>query len=76
MFLAWSGGLSGLAFGNTLLLVDDGVPLEMALGGFGAGLELLNLLFLESLQPVHLLLTSLMFLAFEYLAFICGLYIF
>ena len=38
MFLAWSGGLFGLVFGGTLLLVDDGVPLEMALGGFEAGL--------------------------------------
>ena len=35
MFLAWSGGLFGLVFGGTLLLVDDGVPLEIALGGFG-----------------------------------------
>ena len=36
MFLAWSGGLFGLVFGGTLLLVDDdGVPLEMALRGFG-----------------------------------------
>ena len=57
MFLVWFGGLFGLVFGNTLLLVDDEVPLEMSLGGFGAGLELLILLFLESLQPVHLLFT-------------------
>ena len=66
MFLAWSGGLFGLVFGGTLLLVDDGVPLEMALGGFGAGLELLILLSLESLQPAHLLFNMylLMFLGF------------
>ena len=52
----WLGlGAFELVFGGTLLLVDDGVPLEMALGGFGAGLELLILLFLDSLQPVHLL---------------------
>ena len=61
-FLAWSGGLFGLVFGGTLLLVDDGVPLE----GFGAGLELLILLFLESLQPARLLFNMylLMFLGF------------
>ena len=66
MFLAWSGGLFGLVFGGTLLLVDDGVPLEIALGGFGAGPELLILLFLESLQPAHLLFNMylLMFLGF------------
>ena len=60
------GGLFGLVFGGTLLLVDDGVPLEMALGGFGAGLELLILLFLESLQPAHLLFNMylLMFIGF------------
>ena len=65
-FLAWSGGLFGLFFAGTLLLVDDGVPLEMALGGFGAGLELLILLFLESLQPARLLFNMylLMFLGF------------
>ena len=66
MFLAWFWGLFGFIFGGTLLLVDDGVPLEMALGGFGAGLELLVLLFLDSSQPVHLLFNmhSLMFLGF------------
>ena len=68
-------GVSGLVGGPFWAcfwghLVDDGVPLEMALGvgeGFGAGLELLILLFLESLQPVHLLFTIylLMFLAFS-----------
>ena len=48
------GSSSGLFLGALLLLVDDGMPLGMALGGFGAGLELLSLLFLELLHPVHL----------------------
>ena len=47
------GAFSGLFLGALSLLVDDGVLLGMALGGFGAGLELLILLFLEPLQPVH-----------------------
>ena len=78
MFLAWFGGLFGLVFGGTLLLVDDEVPLEMALGGFGAGLELLILLFLESLQPAHLLFNMylFMFVGFQYQTFKCGLFIF
>ena len=54
--LVW-GPFGGLFLGALLLLVDDEVPLGMALGGFGTGLELLILLFLESLQPVHLLFT-------------------
>ena len=60
MFLAWSGAFSGLFFGGTLLFVDDGVPLEMVLGGFGDGLEMLIL------QPAHLLFNMylLMFLGF------------
>ena len=62
------GIFSGLSVRELLLLVDDGVPLEMALGGggCGAGLELLILLFLESLQAVHLLFSIylLMFLGF------------
>ena len=33
MFLVWSEGLFELVFGGTLLLFDDGVPLEMAWGG-------------------------------------------
>ena len=70
MFLAWSGGLFGLVFGGTLLLVDDGVPLEMALGGFGAGLELLILLFLESMQPAHSLFSiRLLYVVFIYFSF-------
>ena len=48
LFFFWGGGL---------FLVNDGVSLEMTLGGFKAGLELPILLFLESLQPVHLLFT-------------------
>ena len=51
----WSS--SGLFLGALLLLVDDGVPLGMDLGGFGAGLKLLSLLFLGLLQSVHLLFT-------------------
>ena len=31
MFLDWSRGLFGLVFRGALLLVDDGVPLEIAL---------------------------------------------
>ena len=58
------GAFPCLFLGGTLLLVNDWVPLEMALGGFGAGQELLILLLLESLQPVHFLFTSLMFLGF------------
>ena len=42
-------GITGLVFlsggGGILFLVDDGVSLEMTLGGFKAGLELLILLF-------------------------------
>ena len=60
--LVW--GPFGLVFGGTLLLVGDGVPLEMALEGFGAGLELMILLFLESLQPAHLLF-NMYFLTFS-----------
>ena len=50
-----------------MLLVDDGVAQEMALGGFGTGLELLILLFLKSLQICtftiyHLLVNVLRFL--------------
>ena len=55
VFLAWFGASSSLFLGALLLLVDDGVLLGMVLGGFGAELELLILLFLELLQPVHLL---------------------
>ena len=59
-------GIIGLVFfwggGGILFLVDDGVSLEMALGGFKAGLELPILLFLESLQPVHLLFTISLFM--------------
>ena len=63
--LVW--GLFGFVFGGTLLLVDDGVPLEMALGGFGAGLELLILLFQESLQPAHLLFNMYLLMFFMFL---------
>ena len=45
------------SFGGHFVVFDDGVPLEIVLGGFGAGLEFLILLFLEPLQPVHLLFT-------------------
>ena len=56
-------GITGLVFvvyfyrEGILFLVDDGVSLKMAFGGFKAGLDLPILLFLESLQPVNLLFT-------------------
>ena len=37
MFLPWSGGLFGLVFGALLLLVDDGMPLEIAMGASELG---------------------------------------
>ena len=71
------GDCSGLFLGALLLLVDDGVPPGMALGGFGAGLELLILLFLESLQlfleSLHIYL--LMLFGSLCQAFICGIYV-
>ena len=42
-------GLFELVSGALLLLVDDGVPLKIGLGGIRAGLKLLILLFLEPL---------------------------
>ena len=68
-----------------MLLVDDGVYLEMDWGGGGggrlrgwAGVAMLIMLFLESLQPVHLLFSiyfvsiRLLYVIFIYFSFSLG----
>ena len=50
-----AASFSGLLLEALCCWLMDEVPLEMALGGFGAGLELLILLFLESLLPLYIL---------------------